>query len=254
MRNPFRQRDPATKAPTTLRDYDIELRSLSVEYPLFKLEPLSIELTAGERVALVGPNGAGKTTILRAFSGLLPRYEGEVLLGGTDTRTLLPGLRNHVGVMPERLLGFGWLTVRQHFDLLARFYDNWDREYESALTDRLAIPEETNLGALSSGTRAKVAFVSAEARRPRVLLLDEPTAGLDPVMRRHLIDVVVDSLDKDRGRIVLFSTHILEDVEWLAERVLVLLDGALVADRLVQHMCADGGSLTSALFDLLDVG
>ena len=72
-------------------------------------------------------------------------------------------------------------------------------------------------------------------------------------MRRHLIDVVVDSLDEDGGRIVLFSTHILEDVEWLAERVLVLLDGALVADRLVQHMCADGGSLTSALFDLLDV-
>lgn len=234
------------------RDYDIELCSFSVKYPLFELEPLSIQLTAGERVALVGPNGAGKTTILRALSGLLPEYEGEVRFGGADTRTLLPGLRNHVRVMPERLLGFGWMTVRQHFDLLARFYDHWDREYEARLTDRLEILDGANLGTLSSGTKAKVAFVSAEACRPRILLLDEPTAGLDPVMRRRLMDVVVESLDEDPRRVLLFSTHILEDVEWLAERVLILVDGAMIADRSVRHMRADRASLASALYDLLD--
>ncbi|MCY4573271.1 MAG: ATP-binding cassette domain-containing protein [Gemmatimonadetes bacterium] len=100
-------------------DFGIELRSLAVKYPLFELEPLSVRLTAGERVALVGPNGAGKTTILRALSGSLPEYDGEVLFGGTETRSLLPALRNQVGLMPERLLGFEWMTVRQHFDLLA---------------------------------------------------------------------------------------------------------------------------------------
>ena len=236
----------------TTQHCDIEFRSFSVKYPLFELASLSISLTAGERVALVGPNGAGKTTILRALSGSLPEYEGAVLFDGADTRTLMPDLRNQVGVMPERLLGFAWMTVRQHFDLLARFYGDWDGEYEAALVDRLEIIDRAKLGTLSSGTRAKVAFVSAEAFRPRVLLLDEPTAGLDPVMRKHLIDVVVESLDEDRGRIVLFSTHILEDVEWLAERVLVLLDGSLIADRKIQGMCADGESVTSVLFDLLD--
>ena len=219
---------------------------------MFELEPLSVELTAGERVALVGPNGAGKTTILRALSGFLPEYEGEVRLGGVDTRTLLPGLRNHVRVMPERLLGFGWMTVRQHFDLLARFYDNWDRDYEARLTDRLEVSDGANLATLSSGTKAKVAFVSAEACRPRVLLLDEPTGGLDPVMRRRLMDVVAESLDEDPARVLLFSTHILEDVEWLAERVLVLVDGTMIADRSVRHMRADHASLAGALYDLLD--
>jgi len=237
---------------TATRHSDIELRSFSVKYPVFELEPLSIELTAGERVALVGPNGAGKTTILRALSGLLPEYEGEVRFGGVDTRTLLPGLRNHVRVMPERLLGFAGMTVRQHFDLLARFYDNWDRGYEARLTDRLEISDAASLGTLSSGTKAKVAFVSAEACRPRVLLLDEPTAGLDPVMRRRLMDVVVESLDEDPGRVLLFSTHILEDVEWLAERVLVLVDGTMIADRSVRLMRADPASLADALYDLLD--
>ena len=94
--------------------------------------------------------------------------------------------------------------------------------------------------------------MSAEARRPRVLLLDEPTAGLDPGMRRHLIDVVLESLDKDRRRIVLFSTHILEDVEWLAQRVLVLLDGNMIADRTVKELCENGAPPTRTLFDLLE--
>lgn len=233
-------------------DFGIELRSLAVKYPLFELRPLSVRLTAGERVALVGPNGAGKTTILRALSGSLPEYDGEVLFGGAETRSLLPALRNQVGLMPERLLGFEWMTVRQHFDLLARLYDRWDREYEAALADQLEITDEARLGTLSRGTRAKVAFVSVESHRPRVLLLDEPTAGLDPVMRKHLIDVVIESLDRDRRRIVLFSTHILEDVEWLADRVLILLNGEMKADRPVRGLCADGMPLASALLDLLE--
>ena len=241
-------------AMDTSGDFGIELRSLAVRYPLFELKPLSLRLKAGERAALVGPNGAGKTTILRALSGSLPEYDGEVLFAGADTRTLLPALRSHVGVMPERLLGFEWMTVRQHFDLLARFYESWDREYEARMTDQLGIEADARLGNLSSGNRAKVAFVSAEAYRPRVLLLDEPTAGLDPVMRRHIIDVVLKSLDQDRRRIVLFSTHILEDVEWLAQRVLVLLDGNMVADRTVKDLCANGAPLTRTLFDLLEAG
>ncbi|WP_419162898.1 ATP-binding cassette domain-containing protein [Candidatus Palauibacter sp.] len=244
--------EPASFAGTnTSADFEIELCSFSVKYPLFELEPLNIRMMAGERVALVGPNGAGKTTILRALSGSLPEYGGKVLFGGTDSRALFPGLRNHVGVMPERLLGFDWMTVRQHFDLLAEFFDRWDRDYEAELMDRLEICEEGCLGTLSSGNRAKVAFVSAEAFRPRVLLLDEPTSGLDPVMRKHLINAVVENLDNDQGRIVLFSTHILEDVEWLAERVLVLRNGSLIADRPVPDMRTDGKSLTGVLYALM---
>ncbi len=231
---------------------EIELRDLSVEYPLFELKPLSLSFRSGERVALVGANGAGKTTVLKALAGTLRSYRGEVLFGGVDARTLLPGLRNHVGVMPERLLGFGWMTVRQHFELLARLYDHWDREYEAELVDRLEIAEAGRLGTLSKGNRAKVAFVSAEAFRPRVLLLDEPTSGLDPVVRRHFIEVVVETFNKGSGRLVLFSSHILEDVEWLAERVLVLRDGRLASDASVQDLCSAGTNLAAALYALLD--
>lgn len=231
----------------------VQLRSMSVKYPLFELCPLDLHLAAGERVALVGPNGAGKTTILRALAGRLPSYEGEVLFNGVEARTLLPNLRNYVGVMPESLLGYGWMTVRQHFDFMAQFFDGWDRDYEENLTSRFEIPEKGILGQLSNGTRAKVAFVSAEAFRPPVLLLDEPTAGLDPVMRRVLIDAVAEILNADRQRFVLFSTHILEDVEWLAKRVLVVKGGHLKADCYVDKIRTDAVSLPAALYNLLEI-
>lgn len=236
----------------TAHGLNIELRSLSVQYDLFNLGPLDLRLSAGERIALVGANGAGKTTILRALSGRLPHYGGEILVAGTNARALLPDLRNHVGVMPERLLGFNWMTVRQHMDFVARFFDTWDREYEAKLLDRLEIPEKGTLGTLSTGTRAKVAFVSAEAFRPPVLLLDEPTTGLDPVMRRSLIEGVVETLDRDRHRFVLFSTHILEDVEWLAERVLVLRHGNLIMDCSVHDIRDGGRPVSGALHAILE--
>ncbi|MYA34657.1 MAG: ABC transporter ATP-binding protein [Gemmatimonadales bacterium] len=233
-------------------DVRIELRSVSVKYPLFELQPLDLHLAAGERVALVGPNGAGKTTILRALAGRLPSYGGEILFDNVEARTLLRRLKNHVGVMPENLLCYGWMTVRQHFDFMTQFFDEWDREYETALIDRFEIPEKGVLAQLSNGTRAKVAFVSAEAFRPPVLLLDEPTAGLDPVMRRTLIDAVIDIVDADRRRLVLFSTHILEDVEWLAERVLVMIEGHLKADCSVDEIRTNGPTLPAALYTLLE--
>ena len=230
----------------------VELRSMSVKYPLFELRPLDLHLAGGERVALVGPNGAGKTTLLRALAGRLPSYEGDVLFNGVEVRTLLPDFKNYVGVMPESLLGYGWMTVRQHFDFMAHFFDKWDRDYEATLVSRFEIPERGILGQLSNGTRAKVAFVSAEAFRPPVLLLDEPTAGLDPVMRRALIDAVAEVVNADRRRCVLFSTHILEDVEWLAGRVLVVNGGHLRADCSVDELGRDAVSLSAALHRLLE--
>jgi ABC-2 type transport system ATP-binding protein len=238
--------DDMTAAPPA-----IELRGFTVQYSLFQLGPLDLTLAAGERIALVGPNGAGKTTVLRALSGRLPESTGEVLFAGREARTLLPELRESIGIMPDRLLGFTWMTVRRHLEFLARFYANWDKEYERELVDRLELPYDAKLGRLSRGMQAKLAFISAEAYRPPVLLLDEPTSGLDPMMRRLLIDAVRESLARDASRLVVFSTHILEDVEWLAERVLVLRDGRLRADRPAAALALEG-SVSQNLHKLLE--
>ena len=205
----------------------ITLRRFSVKYPAFTLEPLSLEFKAGERVAIVGPNGSGKTTTLRALAGRLTEYEGSILFDGQELRGLLPLGRRKIGLLPETLGGYGWMTVREHLAFLRDFYPSWDPEYAAHLTDRLRVPTDQLLGRLSKGTRVKVAFVAAEAYRPPLLLLDEPTSGLDPEVRGELLDTVRASVDAQPDRVVILSTHLLEDVELIADRVLLLQNGRL---------------------------
>jgi ABC-2 type transport system ATP-binding protein len=211
----------------------IALRQFSVRYPTFTLSPLSLEFKPGERVAFVGPNGSGKTTTIRALAGRLDDYDGSILFDGRDLRTLLPLGRRHIGLLPETLAGYGWMNVRDHLAFLSRFYPTWDAGYAAHLAEKLRVPLNQSLGKLSKGTRVKVSFISAEAYRPPVLLLDEPTSGLDPEVRGELLDTILASGRERSDRVILFSTHLLEDVEQIAERVLLIVDGRLCMDASV---------------------
>ncbi|HEX7048754.1 MAG TPA: ABC transporter ATP-binding protein [Longimicrobiales bacterium] len=246
-------RGEATTSPPHPVERRLELRAFSVTYPLFTLEPMSLVLHGGEAVALVGPNGSGKTTTLKAIAGRLAAdYRGGIYLDGVEVRSALPAIRTSIGLVPEDLLGYRWLTVRQHLDFLRRFFPTWDRDYERSLLARLGLRDEVKLGALSKGMRVKLSFVAAEAYRPPLLLLDEPTSGLDPVVRREVIEIIRECAPPGGDRIVLFSTHLLEDVEWLAERVVVLKQGVLCADTTLEALRAREGSVAGALYGLLE--
>jgi ABC-2 type transport system ATP-binding protein len=227
-----------------------------VAYPGFSLESLTLSLQAGERVALVGPNGAGKSTMLKAIGGRLPDYGGEVRVNGIDLRLQLPEARRSIGYLPETLLGYGWMTIEQHLRFLAHFFPAWDVGYAAQLLKRLELPLEAKLGTLSKGMKVKLSFVAAEAYRPETLLLDEPTSGLDPIVRRDVIEVILDRVPRGGDRSVLFSTHILEDVEWIADRVLVLSNGTLLADVAVADLRRehDGVPLSEILYSKLAHG
>lgn len=214
----------------------LSLRDFSVRFPGFTLHPLSLTIRGGERVALVGPNGAGKTTTMKALAGRLPDYQGAVQFGGAEMRSLLPDVRAKIGFLPETLSAYGWMSVAEHLAFLSAFYPSWDGVYATELAARLDLPLDHKVGTLSKGTKVKLSFVAAEAFRPPVLLLDEPTSGLDPVVRRELIDGIVERFPPDSDRLVVFSTHILEDVEWLADRVIVLAGGVLRADATVAEL------------------
>jgi ABC-2 type transport system ATP-binding protein len=231
----------------------IALRQFSVSYPSFTLEPLSLEFSPGERVAFVGPNGSGKTTTLRALAGRLAEYDGTILFDGEDLRGLLPLGRRRIGLLPESLAGYGWMTVREHLAFLREFYPSWDADYAAHLADRLHVPLHEAIGRLSKGTRVKVSFIAAEAYRPPLLLLDEPTSGLDPEVRGELIHAILSSVDETSERVVLFSTHLLEDVDAIAGRVLLLVNGRLGMDASVSELRESnrGASLAKILYAAL---
>ncbi len=231
----------------------LALRRFSVSYTSFTLAPLSIEVVPGERIAVIGPNGSGKTTTLRAIAGRLHSYNGTILLDGVDLRTLLPLGRRKIGLLPEALAGYGWMSVRDHLDLLRQFYPEWDTEYAMQLAERLHVPLDQSIGALSKGSRVKVSFIAAESYRPPVLILDEPTSGLDPQVRIELIDSILEAADRESGRTILFSTHLLEDVEHIADRILMLVDGHLRLDSSVADLrdAHGGASLSKILYAAL---
>lgn len=237
----------------TLEVPRIALRQFAVRYPSFALAPVSLEIKCGERVALVGPNGSGKSTTLRAIAGRLPDYDGFILIDGRDLRSTLPLGRREIGLLPETLGGYGWMTVREHLAFLSGFYPSWDSEYARHLSERLCIPLDTPLGRLSKGTRVKASFIAAEAYRPPVLLLDEPTSGLDPGVRVELLDAILAGVDATKDRTVLLSTHLLEDVEFVANRVLLLANGVLQLDANVPDLLAanPGTNLARTLYSIL---
>ncbi len=228
----------------------LELRDMRVVYPEFTLGPLTLSLGTGERVALVGPNGAGKSTTLKVICGLVPEYGGQVAVGGAELRGLGPRVRSRIGVLPERLLGFGWTTVAEHLRFLQAFHPTWDPVYAEELRTRLQLPADRKLANLSKGMQVKLSLVAAEAFRPPILLLDEPTSGIDPVMRGEILAILAECAPPDSDRTVIFSTHILEDIEDVAERVILLRSGQVLADLSRSQLTAEAtdGSVSRALY------
>lgn len=234
----------------------LALREITVRYRDFRLGPFDLDFAAGERVALVGPNGAGKSTLLSALGGRLDGYGGRVLWRGRELRTLVPGIRARIGFLPETLPSYGWMTVAEHLRFLARFFPEWDASYQEELVRRLELPPDRRVAELSKGMTVKLGFVAAEAFRPPVLLLDEPTSGVDPVMRGELLDLLGDSVPKGGDRLLVYSSHLLEDVGVLCDRVVLLRDGRLAADVPLDALrgMGPGGSLGEAVRELLSDG
>jgi ABC-2 type transport system ATP-binding protein len=231
----------------------VALSRFSVRYPTFSLGPLNLTFNPGERVAFVGPNGSGKTTTIRALAGRTTEYEGSILFGSRELRDTLPLGRREIGLLPETLGGYAWMSVGEHLAFVRQFYPTWDSDYEDALIRRLRVPPDQLLGRLSKGTRVKVSFIAAESYRPQLLLLDEPTSGLDPEIRGELIEAVLEAAGASPNRVVIFSTHLLEDVEAMADRVMLLVDGEVTMDEPTARLrdAHGGASLASVLYSAI---
>lgn len=193
------------------------------------LRGLSFEVAPGEVYALLGRNGEGKTTAIRVLLGLLDPMAGRSSVLGVDSRDIDGALRERIGFVAEGHQLEGLRTVAGTLDFervtRARFDEAWVRGELRRLDLRLG----SKVSELSRGQRAQLALVLALAGRPEVLVFDDPAMGLDVVMRRELLDVLIDLLARE-GVSVLLTTHALADVERLADRIGILHAGRLVVD------------------------
>ena len=178
---------------------------------------------------LVGPNGAGKSTTLKILLDLVRADQGVAELFGLDSKERAPQVRANVGYVPERPdWGYGWMRVGRLLEHHALYYPSWDAAYASKLAQKFELRMDRKMGVLSKGQARRVHLTMALAHRPPLLLLDEPTDGLDPLMRDETLGVLADHLAESETSVIL-STHHVEEVERLADHIGVLRSGELRA-------------------------
>jgi len=191
---------------------------------------LNLHIPAGCVYGLMGRNGSGKSTALRILMGLVRPDRGRALVLGHDLSNATAGQRAQVSYVAQGQRLPGWMTADQLDTYCACFSARWDQSYLRELCRRWGIPRGLAVATLSGGTQRKLALALGLAARAQVLLLDEPAAGLDPVARRELLDALVEVLSDGRSETVLLCTHLVSDLERLAERVGVIDGGRLTLE------------------------
>ncbi len=207
--------------------------------PKTALKPLTLSVPEGEIFGYLGPNGAGKTTTLKLLMGLIYPTGGSAKILGADWRD--PRVKAQIGFLPEQPYFYDYLTASELLDYFARLSGLDARQRENGIRQvlaRVGLPDagHTQLRKFSKGMLQRVGIAQAIIHNPRLVFLDEPMSGLDPVGRREVRDLI-QSL-KDEGKTVFFSTHILSDAEALCDRVAVLHRGELRGVGVVQDLLA----------------
>lgn len=193
------------------------------------VDHVSFAVPRGTVTALLGRNGSGKTTLMRMLLGMLEPTRGSSTILGHDSANIPPAVRGRIGYVAEGHPLYGWMTIGGLAKHQAAIYPRWNWDIYHRIIDHFQLDEKAKAGRLSRGQTAGVALAIALAPEPELLVLDDPSLGLDPVARRAILEVIVD-LCGGGERTVLLSTHELQDVERIADRVLVLDQSVLVAD------------------------
>ena len=205
----------------------IEIKNLTKHYRGFSLEGLSLTLPSGCILGLVGENGAGKSTTLRLLLGLTRPDGGEITLFG---QRMTPALREQIGVVLDEPGYPGCMTAAQIGKMLSGIYRGWEQETYAGYLERLRIPENKPFKDFSKGMRMKLCLAAALSHGAKLLILDEATSGLDPVVRDELLDIFND-FTRDEGNSVLISSHIVSDLEKICDYIAFLHRGRLMLCR-----------------------
>lgn len=205
----------------------LEVRALTKRYGSVEaLSGLDLSVAAGEVYGFLGRNGAGKSTTIRILMGITERTSGGIrLFGETPTRNMVRA-RQKIGYVAQEQNFYGWMTPKVLASFVRAFFPTWDDDEFHRLVRRLELPIDRKIGTFSGGMRVKVALATALAHRPPLLLLDEPTAGLDPVARREFLEIVRDE-SRNSGRTTFFSSHLVDEVELVAHRVGIVDNGRM---------------------------
>ena len=207
----------------------VHLEGVCKKYPHFALEDIHLQLPAGSIMGFIGANGAGKSTTIRILMGLVRADRGTVRLMGEPMPERQDVARRDVGFASEDMRLYGAATLQWHMDFIRAIYPEWDPAYAETLLRRFDLHAAQKIKGLSHGQRVKAALLLILARRPRLLVLDEPTTGLDPVARQEVLGELMEVLADER-RTIFFSSQNTLDVEQISDQI-AFIDRGRIVDR-----------------------
>jgi ABC-2 type transport system ATP-binding protein len=190
------------------------------------LNDVTFNVPRGSVFGLVGENGAGKTTLIKHILGLLRAEAGTVRVFGMDPVANPVGVLGRIGYLSEQPDLPGWMRVDEFLRYIRAFYPKWDPQYAEQLRTQFGLDPRARVKTLSKGQQAKLGLLAAQAHRPDLLLLDEPSSGLDPIVRRDILAAVIQTVAEE-GRTVFFSSHLLEEIERVSDHIAMLHQGKL---------------------------
>ncbi|MBL4788118.1 MAG: ABC transporter ATP-binding protein [Kordiimonadaceae bacterium] len=194
------------------------------------MQNVDLSVEQGMVMGLVGPNGAGKSTILRIIMGLVAPDSGSVKVLGHSMPDDQSAAKRNIGFIAEDMRLYESETISFHMDFIKSIFNSWDDDYAATLLHRLDLTKEQKVKGLSHGQRVKATLLLSLARRPNLLVFDEPTTGLDPVVRKEVLNEMMNSLE-DETRSILFSSHNTVDVEQISDYVTFIYDGRIIESR-----------------------
>lgn len=231
----------------------LTVSELTKKYNGFTLSNISFEVPQGTIVGLIGENGAGKSTTLNAILGLIHKDNGEISILGNTIEELQPKVKEDIGVVFDGTNFSEELTPKRLNKVLKGIYYSWDEDYFLSLLKKLSLPSTKKIKSFSKGMKAKLSIAVAFAHRPKLLILDEATSGLDPVVRDDILDMFLEFV-QDEENSILVSSHITSDLEKVADYIVFIHDGQLIFQEPKDELLENYGIIKcgAAQFDALD--
>ena len=225
----------------------VEVRDLSRRFGKTQaLDSVSLTVRSGLVYGLVGANGQGKTTLMRHLPGLLRAQQGTVRVFGLDPVRHPIEVLQRIGYLSEERDLPEWMRIGELLRYTAAFHPRWDHKYAEELVETFGLDANKKVKQLSKGMRAQAGLIAAVASRPDLLLLDEPSTGLDAVVRKDILDAIIRAVADD-GRTVIFSSHLLDEVELMSDRVFMINTGRLVLEGELDALTSRHRTMTARL-------
>ena len=218
----------------------LKIQGLTKKFEGFALDKVSFRVPSGSIVGLIGENGAGKTTTINAALGLIKKDSGEIELFGENVEHLTPSIKEEIGAVFDASNFSEELTPEKLDKVLKDIYTSWDQDLFRQLLDRLEIPFSRKLKTFSKGMKMKLSLAAALSHHPKLLILDEATSGLDPVMRDDILDMFLDFVQEE-DHAILVSSHITSDLEKVADYIVFIHKEKIIFSKPKDELLEDYG-------------